>query len=323
MEEQNCERPKNIVKPKMWVHSVVLTRFDAKCRFESELFRTFSTCPHCQLLVKSQGLLNLHLTTCIKINPARFECDMCGHRWHRKCRLRAHMQSHSSERNFRCSKCSLSFKTNFALLVHSRLKSTHKCCSCDATFCCKLLLKHHRMVFHQSETFFCQKCPHQAKNKSQLKCHEATHDKAYLCESCARKFSRNQLLQNHQISHRHGIYVTASVESFDCRICKTSYTNKCYLRRHQRDNHDKEKELKCEICNKISKNAATFRYHKRSHVRVQCSICHEMTTKQGLRDHSRIHSGGFFECDLCGYLALQKINLKGHIERKHSCERGW
>lgn len=115
-----------------WVKSVQLTKFNTKWPGSAKFFKTFFTCQHCQLVVRSH--LSLHLKACSKLNPARFECDVCGEIFQKKSRMSQHMTKHSSERNFRCTctKCGSGFKSYYELLMHKKNhdKSCETCQTC-------------------------------------------------------------------------------------------------------------------------------------------------------------------------------------------------
>lgn len=50
----------------------------------------------------------------------RYACDVCNKQFVRKCHYDLHILSHSSERPFKCMKCSMTYKTNKHLRDHIR-----------------------------------------------------------------------------------------------------------------------------------------------------------------------------------------------------------
>lgn len=115
--------------------------------------------------------------------------------------------------------------------------------------------------------------------------------------------------------HKHGVYATASEETFDCDNCGKSFSSRRYLKAHQRAAHVDE-EVKCEVCKKICKNRILLRCHRRTHVKAECPICRNMVSECYMNNHMRAHlTENHFKCDICVLSSKTKSDLRKHIER--------
>ena len=83
-------------------------------------------------------------------------------------------------------------------------------------------------------------------------------------------------------------------ESYDCMLCKKSFKQKDYLRRHQLSIHARTYEISCSKCEKKFTRADNMRRHKKT-----CCVCEQCSknfeTIKELNDHN------------CGNLSDRKV----------------
>ena len=118
--------------------------------------------------------------------------------------------------------------------------------------------------------------------------------------------------------------IHTSVKSFECEICKKSFSSNQDLTRHKRV-HTGEKPYSCEICKKEFSRDSSLAEHKRVHTGEKpytCNIC-KKTFKQNshLAQHKRIHTGEKpYECEICEKTFNSSSDLTRH-KRVHTGEK--
>ena len=163
-------------------------KYTSKSSLELHIGRDHATskpsipCPHCSKMFYTQSHLSQHNSQCHGIK--KFLCTLCDYQAVNKSRFNKHMLSHSDERPYPCSMCSLKFKSKVDLKKHE-LKvhlqpevRNHKCNYCGKGF------KHHSNL------------------REHIKLH--TGDWAATCKICDKNFAQ---LCNYRLHMRknHGL----------------------------------------------------------------------------------------------------------------------
>ncbi|XP_028296497.1 zinc finger and BTB domain-containing protein 1 [Gouania willdenowi] len=169
------------------------------------------SCPHCGLLLQSDGAALEHALTCPDHDPFRpaptedepdhrrkHFCSICGKGFFQRCHLREHYTVHTKEKQFSCSTCGKQFLRERQLRLHTdmhRGMARYVCPVCDqGTF-----LKHdhvRHMISHLSpgETI-CQVCFQIFPSGEQLEAHMDVH--LYICGVCGEKFRLRKDMRSH------------------------------------------------------------------------------------------------------------------------------
>uniref|UniRef100_A0A336LDQ3 CSON009626 protein n=1 Tax=Culicoides sonorensis TaxID=179676 RepID=A0A336LDQ3_CULSO len=147
--------------------------------------------------------------------PANFECNNCGKKFHRKTILKKHlltqhMQSETPE--FSCTLCDKHFYNTYSLLSHQHVHQetnyqsnpkNFQCTTCLLTFNSKLALKSHETIHSVKRTYKCNFCSKDFSRKCYLAAHEITHTKPYLCgiKGCGSRFTNVETWNEHRKIH--------------------------------------------------------------------------------------------------------------------------
>ncbi|XP_065216192.1 zinc finger protein 84-like [Planococcus citri] len=226
-------------------------------------------------------------------------CNICDRTFSYQSVWKKHQQEHLKP--FLCPKCNIPFAEKQYLIEHQathREKRPYKCRFCDARY------KHSR-------------------GKLKHERHVHTNVSRFECAVCGKIFALKSSLINHLRIH-------SDQKLFCCQTCGASFSQKYSLVRHQQRAHNKEKNLKCRICNQLFKYQKAKAQHERVHLegpRFKCTLCgKKYQQKQGLTHHmskhhqdskvmhERIHvEDPCFECALCGKKYNQKKDLTNHI----------
>lgn len=164
----------------------------------------------------------------------------------------------------------------------------------------------------------CNKCAYVAKNPSLLYSHQRTHLKPESCETCHKRFSQKNILRNHQMQHKHGVYSNGPEQKFKCSECEKCFSSEYHLHSHQSNMHLQE-NAQCDICGRVGRNREYIRRHMFVHLKVPCTFCTKLISKHTIKRHMEMHfPKTSFECPTCNRKFRLKVNLKLHVERMHS-----
>ncbi|XP_077560688.1 uncharacterized protein LOC144175474 [Haemaphysalis longicornis] len=164
----------------------------------------------------------------------RFQCDMCGKRFHRKDLLLEHHAVHGDP-TFPCPTCRKLFKTKKSLDVHMMIHTgvkRFKCSVCAKEFFQKGNLQKHEDTHLSERRHRCAVCQKVFATRESLARHALEHTRGRLfpCAQCGRAFVKEHQLRNHQ-------RVFHSDQLYSCRFCGLSLKLRHSLKRHLRKKH--------------------------------------------------------------------------------------
>ncbi|XP_077298002.1 uncharacterized protein LOC143919443 isoform X2 [Arctopsyche grandis] len=158
----------------------------------------------------------------------------------------------------------------------------------------------------------CEMCAkgfaHEIVYKEHIGKHEPVSGQ-YMCHLCTQCFNTKRNLCNHLDTH---------ANRYTCRLCNKVVISKQNIILHMYTEHDEtNKEIKCNLCQKIYKNRYTYAKHMRIHNSTReykCHLCHKVFLwKDNLNRHLTRHKNEKpFMCNLCPKSFFLKENLKDH-----------
>ncbi|XP_048479905.1 zinc finger protein 626-like isoform X2 [Plutella xylostella] len=147
-------------------------------------------------------------------------------------------------------------------------------------------------------------------------------EKAFVCDSCTKTFSKKTSLIKHILIH-------TGEKPFESDICKKTSRHRTAMKRHKLL-HTGEKPFQCDICAKTFNLLSSLKRHKLLHTGekpFQCDICTKSFNQiYNLKTHKLTHTGEKpFECDICMKYFRQISHLKNHKlhhtgEKPFQCE---
>lgn len=224
------------------------------------------------------------------------------------------------QKNYKCSKCGLRFRSTYFLNIHKRRpekrecedcddlhfcesqQSLHasskpyKCQECGKTFSTKYYFNKHRRL-HNKERLLAETCE-ECKSSNSCSKHQAfVFVKPYKCPICVQTFVRKYLLYVHMVKHG---------SNRECKECYKTFVCKKHKRLH-----DIRKPHKCVVCGKSFATKSNLLIHKaKQHgVKKTCGRCDEFYT---CKRHRLVGTNGF-SCKKCPMSFSSISALKRHI----------
>lgn len=147
-------------------------------------------------------------------------CKTCGERFFNHVQLKKHNRIHKLGYNLKCHQCNVTFQHN---TEYNRHKRGHRVHICPIQGCSE--------VYH---------------NWSLLRKHLTKHPHGYVCHYCkkgyrSRKYLKVHIEQHFNNSMKRKPYV---LKKFNCDVCETQLVGKGSLKRHKKQMHETEKEVK-------------------------------------------------------------------------------
>jgi len=169
-------------------------------------------------------------------------------------------------------------------------KRKRKCKSEESESDCKEEIKYKKvrkknhLSSESKKSLHCISCDFSSKHQKRYDKHMFEQHEQTLCSICGMNFETFESFTLHIEAHM----------PEKCDVCKKSFKNKDFLKKHVDSTHNKTAKEMCPVCGKIYKNVA-------NHVR----IAHEYMTKQ---------------CPHCPYSSKISTDLNRHIQRTHTEE---
>lgn len=196
-------------------------------------------------------------------------CSICSAAFKSTGNLRRHEATHVSSRDYCCTNCHKTFKTQLALKVHT--ESVHaevrvfvNCSVCKAIVQekhLKIHMKNQHTEEGKEKPFSCTKCFKTFKTEKLGQRHyEAVHDpkpqgSIYLCSECPTlQFYRHRDLKEHSFIHFSGVI-------HQCNVCFKMFKSKRLLVTHAAVHSEGAGNYPCELCDSVFKTRGGRRKH--------------------------------------------------------------
>ena len=144
-------------------------------------------------------------------------------------------------------------------------------------------------------------------------------DKAHICETCGKLFTRKEHLKHHTLK-----VCGKPKPVHNCPICGKIFPNPSQLKLHVHVVHEGHKDFSCESCGKAFSRAQSLKFHKETVHEgkipdFKCEQCGKLFTQgSGLNQHIRtIHEKRRIQCESCGKSFTQSSNLYLHVRTVH------
>lgn len=225
-----------------------------RVRFPNGTSKLPQTCFFCSKIISNRKKLREHQFSVHFKNVGEFVCGICQQRFVFARQLKAHMITHSDNRNFACKICGLTCKRRSHLHKHMdthQKERNYRCDVCHKNFKVQADLKEHCLEGHKNEVSKCNVCKQTLHTAFSVYIHSMRHSgtRDYVCEICGASFKRKQHLIAHFNVHEE------SKDKLKCPACDKEFPDRKYFRKHLDQSH---KELAasyrydyvCEICDK-------------------------------------------------------------------------
>ncbi|KAL4228705.1 hypothetical protein ACF0H5_011748 [Mactra antiquata] len=241
------------------------------CQSEAELIehrrhvhgQGYYKCELCHKVLCTKRMLDGHYMVHKGIRP--FSCDICQpvREFTRKSQLKAHMETHSTEKTLQCEYCGKSFNARYLMMNHVKhcggIKP-FKCEICDMKFISNHCLQQHRRTHTGEKPYICEICAFASSNASCLARHMRTHtgEKPFKCKHCNQMFAAPGALKKH-------VRIHTQEKPYKCKYCSKAFTQNWNLKTHERQ-HTGETPYKCHVCGMGYKQNVLLKTHLKTHL---------------------------------------------------------
>ncbi|XP_055305363.1 zinc finger protein 32-like [Sitodiplosis mosellana] len=237
-------------------------------------------------------------------------------------------------RNHKCHKCNMEFKSVAALARHKHTKldsnkseqkpTLYNCTNCSEVFCTKTQYEHHlRQHKGEEEQFKCTSCGYDLKEKTALEEHMGLHDglSPLQCVLCKKSFKQKGALVRHMRIH-------SGLHFYQCHKCGKGFIHKSSFEMHLMA-HDDIRKKKCPHCSQMFRSTSHLNRHLRIHTGSKpfsCPVCgqkfaqrYNMSVHQRLHDTSsnRLKSEKTHVCKFCSSAFARQSKLEEHLKKNH------
>ncbi|XP_048479907.1 zinc finger protein 714 isoform X1 [Plutella xylostella] len=210
--------------------------------------------------------------------------------------------------NCYCAQCAVLFPTTEAYSEHYTSTHTETTHSTKASVS---LVNHKKIIYPREKAFVCDTCKRTFSKKKYLIQHMVIHtgEKPFQCDICTKTFRRRRYLKSHNLRH-------TEKKPFQCETCKKTFRYISALQQHKLI-HAGEKPFQCDICKKSFNHRSAIKRHKLIHTGekpFQCDICTKtFYLRFHLKSHKLIHTGEKpFQCETCKKTFIYILALKKH-----------
>ena len=225
-------------------------------------------CQTCDKFYKTKSVYERHIDN-HKDNGMKdfYKCDICNKSFGSRVAIVNHIKTVHVGRNddsYFCLACDKTFANKWTFLQHCKKHEAIKpfrCLICSKCFTTKDSLKYHTAMHDGTSNLkTCKFCGTGFANTNRLKSHiqnchpdEFEKNNPFQCESCFKRFKRNETLIRHMQAH-------VKTLTHSCDSCSKTYKNKSSLIIHQRL-HTGIKPYVCYFCDLSSHEPSVLRRH--------------------------------------------------------------
>ncbi|XP_049819441.1 zinc finger protein ZFP2-like isoform X2 [Aethina tumida] len=237
--------------------------------------------------------------------------------------IAAHIKAAHGQRVYICDVCGADFRKRNELSAHldehvAAEDGDFQCEVCNRIFNnLRLFRIHRRMHYPHNKAWTCETCGKKYSSKNLLDEHVNTHLglRPYVCNLCGKNFASKYTFKAHEKTHE------VRPRPFSCGQCPKTFLSHQNLAQHERT-HSGLKEFACHLCGKQFGSMHNLEVHSIVHTGVKPFVCGEcgkkFARKAEIRDHERTHTGERpFQCEMCGATFSQRSNLQSHKRATH------
>lgn len=211
-----------------------------------------------------------------KKSPTVYKCSLCRVEYFIKENCMQHVEDNNCKPMWKktcpMKNCDLSFDNNNFFMNH--MKTFHNsdypffCPNCNKSFLrireyeshCNYHKRINNSLVNPSLPVMCNECglrfhTNFEMNNHKLEVHES--NKKFICETCGRKFRREDNMKLHLKTHQK----REENPEFQCKTCKKYLSSKDSLKLHVKFMHSEEKPCVCEICGHRTRQMGSLRHH--------------------------------------------------------------
>lgn len=212
----------------------------------------------------------------------------------------------------KCRKCPAYFSDRMSRLQHSILHSFPEARQFNCTHCGRVFDSKESLIAHMEQNQPQKDLP--AKIKPIL---PALSSLSYECNICKKTFTTKLMLDKHLPTHK--------ISGTNCSICDKHFKSIQHLKSHM-ISHSDEKLYQCNQCNKTYKYRNSLFAHRAIHYRkmVMCHECGKLYASNAILNthirevHKRLKN---FICEYCDEAFVKRSRLKDHLYAKHTFDR--
>ncbi|KAI4472119.1 hypothetical protein MML48_1g13861 [Holotrichia oblita] len=234
-----------------------------------------------------------------------------------------HVKVAHDARLYICDVCGDDFRKRNELSMHldehvATEEGDFQCEVCNRIFSnLRLFRIHKRMHYPQNKAWTCETCGKRYSSKNLLEEHINTHTgvRPYICQLCGKDFASKYTFKAHEKTHE------VRPRPFQCSQCNKSFLSQQNLTQHERT-HSGVKEYACHLCEKQFGSLHNLEVHSIVHTGYKPYVCGQcgkaFARKAEIRDHERTHTGERpYQCEFCGATFSQRSNLQSHKRATH------
>lgn len=250
----NCRECENTFKSRKKLIDHLWTLHGVKPRAVTESF----SCEVCAMKFDVKSIYEAHKLS--HDDTARSHvCMVCSAGFKSAGNLQRHKAIHVATRDFHCSNCPKSFKTQLALKVHGEAVHAEVKVFVNCSIC-KVIVQEKHLKIHmknqhteqgKEKPFACTKCFKTFKTEKMGQRHyESVHDPkpkgiVYICAECPDlQFYRHRDLKEHSFVHFDGVI-------HQCEVCLKMFKTKRLLATHSAVHNEEDENFPCQICENI------------------------------------------------------------------------
>nr|XP_019948239.1 PREDICTED: uncharacterized protein LOC109633089 [Paralichthys olivaceus] len=224
-------------------------------------------CPHCTQKFQFRSLLFRHLVSHTGVQP--YGCIHCGHRYRSKTMCLHHEAFCKGVNKEALSNVKGNAGANSLTMPTLRQgaqkraegENEYKCKFCTKTFMKSRNLRRHILTHNEVNPYRCKACDSCFSRYDHLKVHQARcRGKKQRLEVCIPKISLDDVGKGWQ--NRFGIEPSETQETFECKVCSSSFPNQSKFFRHNQMFHV-AKLFKCTPCGSSFAHATSLKKHQK------------------------------------------------------------